>query len=41
MTAISINPIRYPPVGPNSFAGPLVKLENTGTPTSPINKYTT
>ena len=38
MTAIAINPMIYPPVGPASLAGPPVKPENTGRPTSPSRR---
>ena len=38
MIAIGINPIRYPPVGPKSFAKPELKPEKTGSPAIPIRR---
>ena len=35
-----MKPMRYPPVGPKSLAGPPAKPENTGSPTSPKRRYT-
>jgi len=35
ITAMKINPIIYPPVGPTSLAAPPVKPEKTGTPARP------
>ena len=38
MIAIGIKPIRYPPVGPKSFAKPELKPEKTGSPAIPIRR---